>query len=51
MKSALSIEIVTAARLRELTPSDWIEPTLAPAIRTFSPTAAYEASSKIARTV
>ena len=40
MKSALSIEIVTAARLRELTPSDWILPTLAPAIRTFSPAAA-----------
>ena len=51
MKSALSIVIVTAARFLALTPSDVIEPTLAPAMRTSSPLAAYDASSKIARTV
>ena len=44
------IEIVTAAWLCLVTPSDWMLPTLAPAMRTSSPWAANDASSKIART-
>jgi hypothetical protein len=44
------IEIVTAARLSGVTPSDWMLPTFAPAIRTSSPWTANDASSKIART-
>ena len=45
-----SMEIVTAARLFLVDPQRLDEPTLAPAIRTSSPWAANEASSKRART-
>ena len=49
VKRASLIEIVTAA-LSTVTPSPVMLPTLAPAMRTSSPCAANEASSKIGRT-